>query len=87
MILADAGHIQMARDMAGGRRRVLPLEIRHGRSAEIGAANTGPETPAILREAGAKLAAPAALQGGKVAAESSKVRPMQHRTPLSGPTG
>ncbi len=49
VILADAGHLPTARDVAGGRRRVLPLEdVRHGGRAEAGASDIGPETRATI---------------------------------------
>ena len=49
VILADAGHLRTARDVAGGRRRVLPLEdVRHSGRAESGASGIGPETRATI---------------------------------------
>jgi len=49
VILADAGHLHTARDLAGGRRRVLPLEdARHCRRVEAGASDVGPQTPATI---------------------------------------
>jgi acyl-coenzyme A synthetase/AMP-(fatty) acid ligase/acyl carrier protein len=49
VILTDAGHLRTARDVAGGRRRVLPLEdIRHTGRAEAGASDIGPATPATI---------------------------------------
>ena len=49
VILADAGHLRTARDVAGGRRRVLPLEdVRHSGRAEAGASDIGPETRATI---------------------------------------
>jgi acyl-coenzyme A synthetase/AMP-(fatty) acid ligase/acyl carrier protein len=49
MILADAGHLRTAGDLAGGRRRVLALEdIRHTRRAEAVACDIGPDTLATI---------------------------------------
>ncbi len=49
VILADAGHLRVAADLAAGRRRVLPIEdARQSRHGALVARQIAPETPATI---------------------------------------
>ena len=49
VILADAGHLDAARDLAGGGRRVLSLEdIGHTGDVEAGPGDINPDAPATI---------------------------------------